>query len=116
MTSVAFKEATVRPVNEIAAELQNTLGQRLVAYATRVQSPKLVGRWAAGDHEPRQNAETQLRLLYRAVVTLREQYGPDTIRAFMTGANPDLNDEAPIEAIREGRGPAAVRAAEAFLN
>ncbi len=116
MTDVAFKEATVRPVPEIADDLQKLLGQRLVAYAAGVRSPKLVGRWAAGEHDPRLDAATRLRALYRVVVTLREHYGPETIRAFVTGANPDLGDRAPLDVIRDGHGTDAVHAAEAFLD
>lgn len=116
MSQLAFKEATVKPVAEIAADLQETLGQRLVAYAAAVRSPKLVGRWAASGHKPQPNAEKQLRELYRAVLILREQYGQETIRAFMAGANPALEDRAPIEVIHSGEGTAAIRAAEAFLD
>ena len=116
MTRVAFKEATVRPINQVAGELQEVLGQRLVAYAAGVRSPKLVGRWATGEHEPREDAMKRLRELYEAVLTLREHYGAETIRAFMVGANPNLEDCAPIDVVRDGRGIDVVRAAEAFLN
>jgi hypothetical protein len=62
------------------------------------------------------DAATRLRALYRVVVTLREHYGPETIRAFVTGANPDLSDRAPLDVIRDGHGTDAVHAAEAFLD
>ena len=117
MTREAFKEAMTRPVAEIAAELQELLGQRLVAFAVGVRSPKLVGRWAAGEHEPRDEADKRLRELYRVVVMLRdEQYGKGPIRAFMLAANPDLDDRAPIDVLHEGKGAEVVRAADAFIN
>jgi hypothetical protein len=116
MTRAAFKEAMTRPISEIAAQLQELLGQRLVAFAVGVRSPKLVGRWAAGDHEPRDEPEKRLRELYRAVLILRDHYGAETIRAFMVGANPDLEDRAPIDVLHDGRGAEVVRAAESFIN
>lgn len=114
MTNVAYKGATTTPVPEIAAELQDLLGQRLVAYGANVRSPKLVGRWAAGS-DPRDETAKRLRELYRVVLVLRNQgHGPGTIRAFVNSANPDLGDRAPIDAIRDGLGVDAVHAAEAF--
>jgi hypothetical protein len=116
VTQLAYKEATVKPVKEIAAELQELLGQKLVAYGVGVNSPKLVGRWAAGDHDPRDDTATRLRVLYRVVRTLQQHYEPSTIRAFLMGANPDLQDRAPIDVIREDQGAEVVRAAEVFLD
>ncbi len=105
-----------RAMQEIAAELQQALGQRLVAYAAGVRSPMLVGRWASGATEALdREAETRLRLLYRVKSTLGV-HDARTIRAFLVGANPDLGDGTPIDAIRAGHGIDAVRAAQAFIN
>lgn len=62
---LAHREATRKPVREIATELQDALGQRLVAYGCAIRSPKLVGRWATGEHDPRDDAAARLRMLYR---------------------------------------------------
>src|SRR5687768_4309600 len=96
-TEVAVhKEATTRPVHEIAAELQAALGQRLVAYATGIRTPKLVGRWAQEDGpDPRDKAEARLRMLYRVYLVLRNDFGDATVRAFLIGSNPNLADETP---------------------
>lgn len=116
-TRDAHKEAITRPLQEIAAELQEALGQRLVAYAAGVRSPKLVGRWATGTvDKPRDETEARVRLLYRVKRTLGECYDDRTIRAFLVSANPDMRDQTPIDAIRDGHGIDAVRAAQAFLN
>jgi len=64
--------------------LQETLGQRLVAFAVGIKDPKA--------------EET-----------------PATTRAWMIGANPQLNDEAPIEALHQKKTAAVMRAAEAFV-
>jgi hypothetical protein len=111
------KAATASPTTEVAGELQELLGQKLVAYAAGVRSPKLIGRWAAGDHEPRAESEKRLRDLYRVWLTLKEeQYTRGTLRAFIMGSNPHLRDRAPIDVIRDGNGIEAVHAAEAFVH
>lgn len=114
---LAHREATRKPVREIATELQDALGQRLVAYGCAIRSPKLVGRWATGEHDPRDDAAARLRMLYRVYFLLREdgEYDDATIRAFLLGSNPDLDDETPIDRIRDGHGTDAVRAGQAFL-
>jgi hypothetical protein len=114
LTHLAFKEAMVKNPDAIATELQPVLGQKLIAYATGVRSPKLVGRWATGT-QPRDDADKRLRELYQVYYTLHEFHSANTVRAFLMGANPDLGDLAPMDAIREGNGKDAVRAAEAFI-
>jgi hypothetical protein len=117
MPHLAFTEATRQPITSIARELQGQLGQRLVAYAAGIRSPRLVARWAAEDdthHKPNDNADRRLRDLFRTVLILRGTYGPETIRAWLVGANPDLKDRAPIELIREDDPVPVFHAAEAF--
>lgn len=111
----AHKVATTTSTSEIARELQELLGQRLVAYAAAVRSPKVVGQWA-GDANPRPEAEKRLRETYRAVALLKEQYGDQAIRAFLTSAHPDLQERVPLDVIRNGEGIEVVHAAMAFLD
>ena len=113
--TAAHKEAITAPIPEMAEELQALLGQRVVAYTTGVRSPKAVGRWATGT-SPHPDAEKKLRALYRAVLILREVYGAETIRAWLAGANPDLGDSAPVEALHEGRDVDVFHAAESFTR
>lgn len=105
-------------VATMASELQNVLGQRLVAYACDVRSPRLVGRWARDDAGLHQNTEARLRALYRTYLILHEaDESPSTVRAWFIGSNPDLGDQAPIEVLHAGDREAAVlEAAEAFVE
>jgi uncharacterized protein (DUF2384 family) len=118
LAHTTYKAATLHPTPEVAGDLQRLLGQKLVAYAVGVRSPKLVGRWAAGDHDPRPDSEKRLREMYRVWLTLKEgDYdSPSTLRAFLMGSNPNLQDRAPIDVIRDGQGVEAVHAAEAFVD
>lgn len=112
----AHHEVTRAEVPTMALQLQAVLGQRLVAFACGVRSPRQVGGWARGGgiydkHEDR------LRSLFRAFWILRDAGETDsTIRAWFAGANPELGDEAPVEVIRGGERDAAVfMAAESFV-
>lgn len=111
----AHRGATVAPIPEIAGELQELLGQRVVAYATGLKSPKTVGRWVTGT-TPHPEQGKKLRDLFRTVLILRGSYGAETIRAWLAGANPELGNSAPIDALREGRDVDVFSAAEDFAS
>jgi hypothetical protein len=112
----AHRRATLTPTNEIAAELQDQLGQRIVAYAAHVRSPKLVGRWAAGAHTPGPDTEPRLRALYRTSLILGAVYRAETIRAWLTGSNPDLGDRTPLDLLHDGEAVEVFKAADAFVE
>jgi hypothetical protein len=110
------RSALRQPVATIAASLQETIGQRLVAFAVGVRNPKLVGRWARGEHMPRQAHERALRELFQVVSLLVESgEAASTVRAWLIGSNPQLEDLAPIEVFHEGQVERVKRAAEAFI-
>lgn len=123
LMTTAHKQETRATVALIATELQAALGQRLVAYVTGNRSPKVVGRWARGDGKPQDDdAEQRLRGLYRTFLILRgtEEEGyleqPETIRNWLLGANPYLDDEPPLKILREGDQSRVQRAAEQFIQ
>ena len=102
-------------IANVAQALQETVGQRLVAYAVGVRNPKLVGRWARGEHVPRGVNDRRLRELFRVVMLLVEAgETAATVRAWLIGANPQLEDRAPIEVLHEGDPAPVLRAAESF--
>jgi hypothetical protein len=109
------RTALRQSASTIAGSLQQTIGQRLVAFGVGVRNPKLVGRWARGEHEPRQEHERSLRELFRIVSLLIESgESAGTVRAWLIGSNPQLDDRAPIEVFHEGAIDQVRRAAEAF--
>ena len=101
-------------IANIAQSLQETLGQRLTAFGVGIKDPKAIGKYAAG-RNPRTDTEARLRDLYRVTRLLLSAETPSTVRAWMIGSNPQLNDEAPIEALHEKKTPAVMRAAESFV-
>lgn len=106
--------AVSEEIATVAQSLQETLGQRLVAFAVGIKDPKAIGKYATGRH-PRADTEARLRDLYRITRLLLSEETPATTRAWMIGANPQLEDVAPIEALHERRTAAVMRAAEAFV-
>lgn len=106
--------AVSEELTTIAQSLQETLGQRLVAFAVGIKDPKAIGKYATG-RKPRADTEARLRDLYRVTRLLLSAETPGTTRAWMIGANPQLNDAAPIEALHERQIAPVMRAAEAFV-
>lgn len=102
-------------VADIAAFLQDALGQKLVAHIVGVQDPKTIGRWAKGRLPQDPSAEGKLRGAYQVFRLLLTQESPHTVRAWFVGLNPQLDDESPATAIAEGRTRDVMVACKAFL-
>ena len=102
---------------DIAAFLQDALGQKLVAFMVGVEDPKTIGRWARDTNRRPQDAdaERKLRDAHQVFRLLMAEESPHTVRAWFVGLNPQLDDEAPATAIREGRTRDVLVAARAFL-
>ena len=95
-------------LSTIADRLQETLGQKLIAFAVALKDPRLIGKYARGDARPSSETETRLRELYEVVQVLVTKESPETVRAWMLGAHPLLEDRAPIELLHEEQvGPVA---------
>jgi hypothetical protein len=107
--------STKEPTTRIAQSLQETLGQRLAAYAIGIKDPKAIGQYAHG-RQPRTDTERRLRALFMVTRLLLDVDGADVARAWMIGANPQLEDRAPIEVLHEDDVRAVLRAAQAFVQ
>lgn len=112
------RSSKIESIAEIAAVLQQHLGQRVTAYLSGVKDPKMVGRWARGKAKPRELAELRLRAAYPAAELLADAYGPGTARAWFFGTNSRLGDEAPAYLLRHGEPPFRdlLPAARAFVE
>ena len=113
----AHRQAVRAPVPDVASYLQDLLSRRLVAYLAGVKDAKTVSRWANGEvKEVRQESEERLRLAYEIAQLLVHFDSPRIIKAWFIGLNPQLGDESPADAIREGRLKEAKAAARAFAT
>ncbi len=103
-------------IADIAQFLQETLGQKLVGFMAGVSDPKTVGQWAKGARAPRAEAEARLRVAFQVFHLLQDEESPHTVRAWMIGMNPQLDDASPAEAIRDSRLKDVWVAAQAYVS
>ncbi len=114
----AHELAVEREPAGIAAELQELLGQKLVAFALGDRHPKTIGRYARGERSPEDDALARLTDLYAVVMILREGRaapGP-WIKKWMLGSNMRLNGKAPVQVFHDGRAYQVMGAAKSFVS
>jgi hypothetical protein len=114
----AHRAAMEASVQELAQALEAVLSRRLTAYLVNVQGGRTIARWASGDIITIRDEETErrLRVAYEIVGLLREaSAATQTIRAWFISLNPRLNNQPPLEVIRNGQLHEAISAAEAFV-
>ena len=111
----AHGQAVVAAIPEIVDRLSTVLGRDVLAVLVK-RTPRAVTRWVAGDAEPPAREEDLLRDAFQIVQLLSKVEADEAIRAWFTGMNPQLGDESPVEALREGRVRDVVAAARAFVN
>jgi hypothetical protein len=103
------------PVAEIAAYLQDALGQRIAAHLIGSRDAKQIGRYRkAGGPAPNATTDLRLREGYKIVRMIVESFDSKTARAWLFGTNTRLDDAAPIDVLRQAKEPtqfAEVRAA-----
>jgi hypothetical protein len=112
----AHERSVTMDIAGVAGYLQEVLGQKLVAHIASVRDPKGVGQWARGTQVPRLEAERRLRATYQILHLLLTVDSPHVARAWFIGMNPQLDDEAPADIIREGHLREALVAAQAFVS
>ncbi|MET7290257.1 XRE family transcriptional regulator [Streptomyces sp. NPDC005573] len=108
---------TVRmSIADIARFLQDNLGQRLTARITNLSDHRQVGKWASGENTPRPEAEQRLRAALQVFQLIQDAESLYTARAWLIGMNPQLDDEAPLSVIAEGRHRDVMAAARAYVD
>lgn len=112
----AHRGVAIQSGQELARELQDVLGQKLVAFAIGDRHPKSVGRYARGDRSVDPDTLAKLTDLATTVAILQQGMRKEAVRTWMLGANPRLRGKAPIEAFHEGRRPQVIGAAQAFIE
>ena len=115
----AHERATRAPFDEVARELRERLGARLVAYIGRVKETRAVHEWADGARTPGDATRRRVRLALQIALVIEAADGPAITQAWFQGLNPQLDDRSPARLLREGDvdevGPAVIAAARAFL-
>jgi hypothetical protein len=115
LAAEAHRKMVESGISDIATFLQEMLGRGLVAHIAGTRDTKNVWRWAKGESQPRDEAEKRLRLTYQILQLLLSADSSHVARAWLVGMNPQLDDDAPADAIREGRFREVLSAAKAYV-
>src|ERR1700758_3300058 len=93
-------EAATRSIREVAAYLQDAVGQRVAAAIAGLADAKQIGRYTRErGPEPHGATERRLREGYKVVKMIIDAYDAKTARAWLFGTNTRLDDRAPIEVL-----------------
>jgi len=112
-----FDDAMRLPFPEVAKQLRELLGARLVAYIASVKETRAVRQWAEG-RSTGKDVETRLRHAYAIARCIADSDGRETAQAWFQGMNPMLDDVSPARLLREGDLAVvvpAVRTAERYF-
>lgn len=111
------RKAIQADLKTMASTLVDVMGRALVAGMVGIRNPKTISRWVSGEVTSVRDRYSEERLIaaYQVVAFLQEYFGNDTIRAFMLGMAPELDDEAPAIALRDGDFKGAMGAARNFV-
>ena len=100
-------------LRECTRRLNGRLGPTLVSALAGSMDPQHARAWVAGSAVPSPSEARRLRAAYSAWCTVSEAEGEALARMWFTGANPLLDDDSPVNALRQGRLDAVRRAATA---
>ena len=104
-------------IHDVTRQLNAGLGPTLVAALTGSRDRKLPIRWARADGpEPGPDFRRRLLLAHRVWAQIAPQETEHVARAWFIGANPFLDEDTPLTAIREDRARQVVAAATAFVE
>jgi hypothetical protein len=113
----AHRDAMRASIDSVAGRLQEVLGQRITAYAVGIKDPRTIGRWAGdGGQKPREATEKRLRELFEITQILLGRETPETVRAWLMGSNPLLDDRSPLELLHSESQPPVHRTAATDAN
>jgi len=103
----------------VVSAVYDLLGRKLTAYLAGMRDTNAVTRWIDDALTQPRSVEVEQRVREAHVISeLLRQAGdaPETIQTWIVGMNPELYDEAPVNAIREGRLREVHAAALAFAG
>lgn len=101
-------------LRECTRRLNGRLGPSLASAVARSTGPEHARAWVTKSAVPGSSAARRLRAAYSAWCTVSEAEGEALARMWFTGANPWLDDDSPVNALRLGRLDAVRRAATAI--
>lgn len=113
--SSAHRETVSEDIASVVRYLVDLMGTKLVAHIADVDA-STVRRWATTEQRMSDERERTLRATHTIARMLLQHDANHTVRAWFIGINPQLDDEAPADALREGRLHDVMASARAFLD
>jgi hypothetical protein len=102
-------------LSDVVAYLKEHLGLAALSILTDDSDAKTIRGWAEGV-QPRNGVhERRLRSAYQIFQEIQQVEAPPTVRAWFLGMNPQLDDQAPIEALANGQEREVLSAARSFI-
>lgn len=101
---------------ELISRLRDALGATLVAALAGARSVDAPVAWLCRELVPSAAAMERLRFAYRQWCAIAAVEGGDVARVWFFGANPWLEGDTPVNAIREGRFSAVSAATNAMVD
>ena len=110
----AYRAASQEAITSIVGFLVDLLGSRLIARTCGVDVSS-VSRWKSGQTAPTTESETKLRAARQIAALLLGAESDHTVRAWFIGMNPQLDDDAPIDVIRDGGAKEVLASARSYI-
>ncbi|MGO4587932.1 hypothetical protein [Paenarthrobacter sp. 2TAF44] len=112
-----YRDTTRMNIHDLVRELNENVGTTVVQSMAGVKDRTSPFKWAKPNGpDPRPEVEARLRLGHRVWKTLVMAEGKHVALSWLMGANPRLDEEAPILYIQQQRTREVIGAAEAFVN
>lgn len=110
-----FASTTRMDIHEVVRRMNSHIGATLVAALAGSRDSKLPYRWAKST-TPSNEAEARIRMAHRVWTLIADAESDHVARAWFIGANPLLDEESPVMALREDGLRDVSLAAQAFLE
>jgi hypothetical protein len=117
-TENAAYQRTIRlDIREVTRRLNAALGGTLVSALAGAKDTKASHKWAReGGTQPRPETVKKLNFAYEQWQKVSEAEGEHVARVWFIGANPWLEYDTPVNAIRQDRLKEVARAAQALVD
>ena len=115
--TAAYQRAIRLDIREVTRRLNAALGGTLVSALAGSKDAKASHKWAKeGGSQPRPEAAKRPTFAYEQWQKVTDVEGEHVARVWFIGANPWLEYDTPINAIREGRLREVSHAAQALID
>lgn len=116
-TNAEYQRAIRLDIREVTRRLNTALGGTLVSALAGAKDTKISHKWAKeGGPSPRPESIKRLLFAYEQLQKVSDAEGEHVARVWFIGANPWLDYDTPVNAIREDKYKAVSVAVQALID